>query len=73
MVFGLEQEDGSFNYSHGAGTSFPLKSGRGISDETCGLDDVFPPYDLSSGPYTPFIIYIPYTIASNLVIKINFF
>ena len=23
MVFGLEQEDGSFEYSHGAGTSSP--------------------------------------------------
>ena len=23
MVFGLEQEDGSFNYSHGAGTTSP--------------------------------------------------
>ena len=23
MVFGLEQEDWSFDYSHGAGTSFP--------------------------------------------------
>ena len=23
MVFGLEQEDGSFDYSHGAGTSSP--------------------------------------------------
>ena len=24
MVFGLEQEDGSFDYSHGAGTSSPF-------------------------------------------------
>ena len=31
-----------------------LKSG--ISAETCGLDDVFPPDDLSSGPYTQSII-----------------
>ena len=46
MVFGLEQEDGSFNYSHGAG--IPLKAGRWISAETCGLDDVFPPDDLGS-------------------------
>ena len=59
MVFGLEQEDGSFDYSHG-----PLKAGRGISAETCGLDDMFPPDDLGSGPCTPFIIYIPYIIAA---------
>ena len=29
---------------------------RRISAETCGLDDVFPPDDLSSGPYTQSII-----------------
>ena len=59
MVFELEQDDGSFDYSHGAGTSYtgihysqsiPLKAGRGISAETCGLDGVFPPDDLGSGP-----------------------
>ena len=33
-----------------------LTAGRGISAETCGLDDVFPPDDLSSGPYTQSII-----------------
>ena len=66
MVFGLEQEDAIFNYSHDAGTSSPshLKAGRGRSAETCGLDDVFPPDDLGSGPYNPFIIYIPYIIAA---------
>ena len=37
--------------------SIPLATGRWISVETCGLDDVFPD-DLGSGPYTPFIIYI---------------
>ena len=33
------------DYSHGAGTSSPSLSiiGRGISDETCRLDDVFAP------------------------------
>ena len=40
MVFGLEQKDGSFNDSHGAGTSCP-KAGWEISLEICGLDDVF--------------------------------
>ena len=44
--------------------SIPLEAGRGISAETCGMDDVFPPDDLGSGPYTPFIIYIPYIIAA---------
>ena len=53
--------------------SIPLKAGRGISAETCGLDDVFPPDDLGSGPHTPFIIYIPHIIAAFLVIKINYF
>ena len=28
----------------------PIKAGRGISAKTCGLDDVFPPDDLGSGP-----------------------
>ena len=30
--------------------SIPLTTGRGISAETCGLDDVFPPDDLGSRP-----------------------
>ena len=30
--------------------SIPLKTGRGTSTETCGLDDVFPPDDLGSRP-----------------------
>ena len=30
--------------------SIPLTTGRGTSAETCGLDDVFPPDDLSSRP-----------------------
>ena len=30
--------------------SIPLTTGRGTSAETCGLDDVFPPYDLGSRP-----------------------
>ena len=51
----------------------PIKAGRGISAETCGLGDVFPPYDFGSGPCTPFIRYIPYIIAAILVIKINSF
>ena len=43
----------------------PISSrSRNISTETCGLDDVFPTDDLGSGPYTPFIIYIPYIIAA---------
>ena len=41
----------------------PIKTGRGISAKTCGLDDVFSD-DFGSGPYTPFIIYIPYIIAA---------
>ena len=32
--------------------SIPLEAGRGISTETCELDDVFPADDLESGPYT---------------------
>ena len=50
MGFGQEQE---FYYSHGTGTSSPSqKAGRGISAETCGLDDEFDPGDLGSGLYT---------------------
>ena len=33
-----------------------LLTGRGISDETCVLDDVFPPDDLSSGLGTQFLL-----------------
>ena len=51
----------------------PIKTGRGIIAETCGLDDVLPPDDLGSGPCTLFIIYIPYIIAAFLVIKMNYF
>ena len=32
--------------------SILLTAGRGISAETCGLDDVFPPDDLCSRPET---------------------
>ena len=53
--------------------SIPLKAGREISAETYGLDDVFPPDDLGSGPCTPFIIYMPHIIATVLLIKINSF
>ena len=30
--------------------TIPLETGRGISAKTRGLDDVFPPDDLGSGP-----------------------
>ena len=33
----------------------PLKAGRGIGAETCGLDDVFSPDGLGSDLCTPFI------------------
>ena len=46
--------------------------GLGISAEACGLDDVFTPVDLGSGPCTSLIIDIPYIIAAILVIKIIF-
>ena len=73
MAFGLEQEDGSFDNSHGASTSsIPLKAGRGISAETCGLDDVFPPDDLGSGPCTPFIIYSETACNDHLFNKIDY-
>ena len=45
-----------FNYSRSAGTPTPLEAGRGISAETRGLNDVFPPNNLYSGPYKQFII-----------------
>ena len=51
----------------------PIKAGRGIGAETCGVDDVFPPDDLGSGPCTPFIIYISHIIAAFLLTKINSF
>ena len=53
--------------------SISLKAGRGISAETCGLDDVFPPDDLGYGPCTPFITYIPHIIAAFLLIEIYSF
>ena len=48
---------------------FPLKNlaCKGLSAETCGMNYVFSPDDLGSGPYTPFIIMIiciPYIIAA---------
>ena len=49
--------------------SIPLEAGRGISTETWRLDDVFPPDDLGSGSFTPFIIYVPYIIAAMWAIK----
>ena len=36
--------------------SIPLETGRAISAEIWGLDDVFAPDDLGSGPYTQSII-----------------
>ena len=52
MFFGLEQEDGSFITPMGLALPLlPLEAGRGISAETCGLEDVFLPDDLGSGPY----------------------
>ena len=44
--------------------SIQLKAGPGISSKTCGLDGVFPSDDLGFGPYTPFDIYISYTITA---------
>ena len=44
--------------------SIPLKTGRGTSAETGGLDDVFPPDDLGSSPDAVLIyinMCIPYT------------
>ena len=52
----------------------PIKRrSRNKRRKTCGLDDVFLPDDLGSGPCTPFIIYIPHIIAAFLVIKISSF
>ena len=53
--------------------SSPLKAGRGISAETCGLDDVFPSDDLGSGQCTPFIMYTTDIKATFLLIKIYSF
>ena len=40
-----------------------------ILNETCGLDDVFLPDDLGSGPCTPFNICISHIIAAFLLLK----
>ena len=48
--------------------SIPLIASRGISAETCGLDDVFRSDDRGSCLCTPFIISIPYIISAILVI-----
>ena len=53
--------------------SIPLEAGRRINAENCGLDDVFPPDDHGTGPYNPFIVYIPYIRATLSVIKISSF
>ena len=50
--------------------SIPLEAGRGISAETCGLDDVFSPDDRGSGLHIQFII-IPCIIASFYVTEIS--
>ena len=68
MVFGLEQ-DVLITPMALAHPLHPIKTGRGKSTETCWLDDVFTPDDLSSCPYTLFIIYIPHIIAASLLIK----
>ena len=43
--------------------AYPLRT-LWVRTETCELDDVFPPDDLGSALYTPFIIYMPYIIAA---------
>ena len=49
--FWTRTEGWEFNYSHGADTSpTPLEAGRGISVETCGLNDI------GFGLYTQFVI-----------------
>ena len=74
MVFGLEQGVGGLITPMALPHPLhPIKAVRGISAETCGLDDVFPPDDLGSGPCTPSIIYMPNIIAAFLLIKINSF
>ena len=45
--------------------SVPLKAGRGISAETCGLNDVFPPDDLGSSVHP--IYYIHTTHYSHIL------
>ena len=60
-------------YLNSVEMDYKLEADRRISAETCGLDDVFPPDDLGSGPYTSFIIYIPYVIATLWVVKIRSF
>ena len=57
MFFGPEQETGIWLLPcRWHIPSVPLEACRWISAETCGLDDVSPPDDLGSGPYTKFII-----------------
>ena len=57
MDFELEEEDESLILPWRWHILFmPLEAGRGISTEnTYGLDDVFPPKNLSSGPQNRFI------------------
>ena len=40
----------------------PIKSRSKNKRRNLWVDDVFPPDDLGSGLYTPFIIYIPYIL-----------
>ena len=55
--------------------SIPLTTGRGISAETCGLDDVFPPDDLGSRPealckYICIYIYMYFPYTSSVIGRI---
>ena len=51
MGFGLEQADGSSITPMALVHSLlPLEAGWRISNETCGLDDVFPSIGIDSGP-----------------------
>ena len=45
----------------------PLDARRGINDETCGLDDSFPPDDLGSSLYTKFIVIIIYYYTCHIL------
>ena len=52
MCLRLEQEDGSLI------THIVLEAGRRISDDTCGLNDVYPPDDLHYSTHLTLHIYI---------------
>ena len=69
MVFGLEQDWEFWLHPWRCHILSIPKTGRGISVETCELDNLFPTDDLGTGPCTPSIIYKPQTTHYSCILS----